>query len=294
MKWIMAPLVGALIGLLTNGLAIKMLFRPFKPVFIGKFRVPFTPGLIPKERKRIAQAVGQVIGRSLLDSDTLKNALCSQNMETAFREKAGNYIQKLEESPDNVEQYLDRKHFLAVAEGVKEKALATFPDYAAHKLSSDDMGHRIIDMVMTDVVENLGPMVKMVAKPALEASRESLGNTINTWIDEKMPGLVSEYLEKSYRGLMESPVKDAGASLRKHEKELEDYLWKMYQELMEKKAAELVAVLDIPTIIEEKIAVFDMEELEHLILEISQKELNSLVWLGGILGMLIGFINAFF
>lgn len=294
MKWIMAPLVGALIGLLTNGLAIKMLFRPFKPIFIGKFRIPFTPGLIPKERKRISQAVGQVIGRSLLDSDTLKNALCSPNMEAAFREKAGQYVKRLEESPENMEEYLGRTHFLEAAESLKEKAMATFPDYAAHKLSSDDMGHRIIDMVMTDIVENLSPMVKMVAKPALEASRDSLGNTINTWIEEKMPALVSEYLEKTYQGLMERPVEEAGAYLRRHLQEIEDYMWRLYQELMEKKAAELVSVLDIPTIIEEKIAVFDMEELERLILEISRKELNSLVWLGGILGMLIGFINAFF
>ena len=43
---ITAPLIGGLIGLLTNGIAIKMMFRPLKPVYIGKFRVPLTPGII--------------------------------------------------------------------------------------------------------------------------------------------------------------------------------------------------------------------------------------------------------
>ena len=55
---ITAPLVGGLIGLVTNGIAVKMIFRPLKPVYIGRFRLPFTPGLIPKERSRIARAIG--------------------------------------------------------------------------------------------------------------------------------------------------------------------------------------------------------------------------------------------
>lgn len=294
MKWIMAPLIGALIGLLTNGLAIKMLFRPFKPIYIGKFRLPFTPGLIPKERTRIAQAVGQVIGRNLLDGETLKAALCSEKMEEAFREKAAHYVQKLQESPESMEDYLGRTHFLEVAESLKAKAMDTFPEYAAHRLVEDDLGHRLLDMVMSDVIESLNPMVKMIAKSALEASREPLGDKINTWIGEQVPGLVGEYLDKSYQGLMDMPVEEAGAYLQKHEKEIEDYLWKMYQELMEKKAVQLVAVLDISGIIEEKIAAFDMEELERLILEISRKELNALIWLGGLLGMIIGFANALF
>ena len=44
---IAAPVIGGIIGLITNGLAIKMLFRPYKEIYIGKFRLPFTPGLIP-------------------------------------------------------------------------------------------------------------------------------------------------------------------------------------------------------------------------------------------------------
>ncbi|MCL6616572.1 MAG: DUF445 family protein, partial [Anoxybacillus ayderensis] len=38
--------VGALIGGMTNSLAIKMLFRPYRPMYIAGRRIPFTPGLI--------------------------------------------------------------------------------------------------------------------------------------------------------------------------------------------------------------------------------------------------------
>ena len=58
MEWlhyIATPLVGGFIGLITNGIAIKMLFRPHYPVKIGNIKLPFTPGLIPKEKPRIAK-----------------------------------------------------------------------------------------------------------------------------------------------------------------------------------------------------------------------------------------------
>ena len=51
--YIVSPLMGGIIGYFTNWLAIKMLFRPHKKLYIGNLPIPFTPGLIPKERTRI-------------------------------------------------------------------------------------------------------------------------------------------------------------------------------------------------------------------------------------------------
>lgn len=80
MEYIIGSLVGAIIGYITNWLAIKMLFRPHKEIRIGKFKVPFTPGLIPKERHRMARSVGETIGRHLLTKDTIIQSLCSESM----------------------------------------------------------------------------------------------------------------------------------------------------------------------------------------------------------------------
>ena len=38
-----------------------MLFRPRKALYIGKFHVPFTPGLIPSQQGRIAVSIGEVV-----------------------------------------------------------------------------------------------------------------------------------------------------------------------------------------------------------------------------------------
>jgi uncharacterized membrane protein YheB (UPF0754 family) len=71
LKYILPPLIGAVIGLLTNHLAIKMLFRPFKPVFIFGLRLPFTPGVIPKEHEKLAEKIGNTVGDHLLTNDSL-------------------------------------------------------------------------------------------------------------------------------------------------------------------------------------------------------------------------------
>ena len=56
MEYLISITVGAIIGYVTNWLAIKMLFRPQKEIRLRGKRLPFTPGLIPKEKERIALA----------------------------------------------------------------------------------------------------------------------------------------------------------------------------------------------------------------------------------------------
>ena len=48
-SYILAPLVGGFIGYVTNDIAIRMSFRPHAAKHIMGWRVPFTPGIIPKE-----------------------------------------------------------------------------------------------------------------------------------------------------------------------------------------------------------------------------------------------------
>ena len=80
MQWtiFIAPVVGGAIGYLTNFIAIKMLFHPHKAVHIGKWKLPLTPGLIPKEQGNIARSIGEVISQELLNADTLRGVLTSE------------------------------------------------------------------------------------------------------------------------------------------------------------------------------------------------------------------------
>ncbi len=77
---ILKPVIGAIIGYSTNWLAIKMLFRPYKEKYIGKVKLPFTPGVIPRERGRIAKSLGQAVGHKLLTEDVIKQELLSDQV----------------------------------------------------------------------------------------------------------------------------------------------------------------------------------------------------------------------
>ena len=63
--YILPPLVGGGVGYVTNGLAIRMLFHPQTAKHIMGQRLPFTPGIIPKEKGRIAEAVGTAISDNI-------------------------------------------------------------------------------------------------------------------------------------------------------------------------------------------------------------------------------------
>jgi uncharacterized membrane protein YheB (UPF0754 family) len=71
--YVSPPVVGGIIGYFTNDIAIKMLFRPYKAIYIGGRRIPFTPGLIPRNQERLAKNISDTIMGSLLTPDELQN-----------------------------------------------------------------------------------------------------------------------------------------------------------------------------------------------------------------------------
>jgi uncharacterized membrane protein YheB (UPF0754 family) len=70
--FVVPPVAGGIIGYFTNDLAINMLFRPYQAIYIGKRRLPFTPGLIPSNQERLAQKVSDTIMGSLLTPTELQ------------------------------------------------------------------------------------------------------------------------------------------------------------------------------------------------------------------------------
>ena len=70
--YVAPPVAGAIIGYFTNDIAIKMLFRPYKPIYFGKRQLPFTPGLIPRNQERLAKRIADTIMGSLLTPGELQ------------------------------------------------------------------------------------------------------------------------------------------------------------------------------------------------------------------------------
>lgn len=76
--------LGAIIGGYTNHLAIKMLFRPHRPIYIGKFQVPFTLGLIPKRRDELAVQLGKMVVDHLLTPEGIGKKLTNKEFQTSL------------------------------------------------------------------------------------------------------------------------------------------------------------------------------------------------------------------
>lgn len=79
-----SALVGGLIGYSTNWLAIKMLFWPLQEKRVGNWRVPFTPGLIPKKRAGLAASLGETVANYLVTPTTLQSALAAPEFRESW------------------------------------------------------------------------------------------------------------------------------------------------------------------------------------------------------------------
>ena len=74
-RLLVSPIVGSIIGYFTNWLAIKMLFRPHREIRFFNLKLPFTPGIIPKEKERIAKSVGNATAKYILSEEVIIKSL---------------------------------------------------------------------------------------------------------------------------------------------------------------------------------------------------------------------------
>ncbi|HNF49642.1 MAG TPA: DUF445 family protein, partial [Chitinophagales bacterium] len=100
-KWITVPLIGAFIGWITNWLAIKMLFRPRQPVKILWFTFQ---GIFPKNKPRIANKLGEIVQRDLINFTDIKDRLKDPDALKNFEEEIAQRVdvairERIERSP---------------------------------------------------------------------------------------------------------------------------------------------------------------------------------------------------
>lgn len=103
--------VGAVIGGVTNVIAIRMLFHPFKPYYIFKMRIPFTPGLIPKRREEIATKIGQVIEEHLITESVILQKLNEPNTREAINDLVIKQLSKLKSDDATIRKFANQFEF---------------------------------------------------------------------------------------------------------------------------------------------------------------------------------------
>ena len=85
LPYLIPPLLGALIGYVTNYIAIRMLFRPLKAWRLLGLRVPLTPGIIPAKRGELARKMGEMVGEHLLTVEDVGRAFGKDSIQRELR-----------------------------------------------------------------------------------------------------------------------------------------------------------------------------------------------------------------
>ena len=89
------PMLGALIGYLTNKVAIRMLFRPLKAWYVFGIRVPMTPGIIPSKRHDLAINFGEMVGEQLLTATDIGAALSAEPFQDHLHQLVDDRVKDL-------------------------------------------------------------------------------------------------------------------------------------------------------------------------------------------------------
>lgn len=294
LTWITAPVIGGLIGLITNSLAIKMLFRPHRAVYIGRFHVPFTPGLIPKEKERIAGAIGEVISKYLLDDATIQKAICDPKIKEKVARHVHDLILRMKQVTISLEVFLDQKG-LSDSLNIMETGLRnSVGEYVTNAVVESHLVDELIESALLSVQREMNPIVAKIAKNPLQSAKPEIIANTKEMLRARGPQMVGNYIDQKYMEICDYKICDLAELAQKHEKEVIDFLWEKYVYFIEQKSTALLRTLNLQQIVEERINGYDVAQLEKIILAISKKELNALVWLGGLLGMLMGFVNLLF
>jgi len=103
------PFIAAVIGWVTNFLAIKMLFHPKKPIKILGMTIQ---GIFPKRQKQLAEKLGDVVANELFSIKDIKSKLDDPEL-TAYAvkvidEKVDHYLRnKLPESMPMLKMFMN-------------------------------------------------------------------------------------------------------------------------------------------------------------------------------------------
>lgn len=308
-SYIIAPLLGGIIGYITNDIAIRMLFRPHKAKYLFGIKIPFTPGIIPKEKGRIASAIGGAISENLMSKDVLEKNLLSDEMITKIRLSMDSFFETQKNNQETVREFL--AHYLTANDidrlisGLKEG----LTDQVSTKLGESNWGEQISEVVMEHVSSKLridgldldipqmlksligssvwGQVANLIEKPA----KHYLAKNINQMLLANGHEIVGRLVDNGIDDISKLSMQKLLQGKELQVAQVTNTCIGLYKTIISEHLPRILEAINIPVIIESRINEMDMNETEKLIFQVMDKELKAIVWLGALLGMIMGSIN---
>ena len=292
---ILAPLVGGIIGYITNDLAIRMLFRPRKAMYIGRFHIPMTPGLIPSQQGRIAQSIGEVVSQQLLNEETLRQTLLSRQTLDTLHGKITGFLRSFSQDERTVYEILRQPAIRDRVNPSGESMRKKLAEALSAKIVEARLGHEIVDSIIGNRMDFLtqNKLFSMLidGNNTKEAIRDKLAEKVNELIADRAPDAAAALVNR-YRGeLMQTRLCDLYEKYKDREEQVTNGVLELYTSLLGDNLGRLLQAIDIEKIVVDKINGLDAAEIEKTAFDIMKHELRAIVYLGALLGCIMGFVN---
>ncbi len=294
-RLILAPLVGGIIGYITNDLAIRMLFRPRKAMYIGRFHIPMTPGLIPSQQGRIAQSIGEVVSQQLLNEETLRQTLLSRQTLDTLHGKITGFLRSFSHDERTVYEILRQPAIRDRVNPSGESMRKKLAEALSAKIVEARLGHEIVDSIIGNRMDFLtqNKLFSMLidGNNTKEAIRDKLAEKVNELIADRAPDAAAALVNR-YRGeLMQMRLCDLYEKYKDREEQVTNGVLELYTSLLGDNLGRLLQAIDIEKIVVDKINALDAVEIERTAFDIMKHELRAIVYLGALLGCIMGFVN---
>lgn len=291
LRYISGPIIGSLIGYFTNFIAVKMLFYPRKEIKVFGHRLPFTPGVIPKGKPRLARAIGKAVGETLITKEDIETRLLSpeviEKLSNSLYEKLSNPIKdsiiRVTNLPDNM------------YENGKNKITDIISNEIVLSLKKINYAELLIEKGTPLIKESItNPMINMfLSEEMIRSVAVPLGDKIQITISEKGLEYVRPYVMDKVNKIDSKSLPDLLNELNISNIMFSGVLSSIITKIMNESLSAVLNKIDISEIVETKINEMDIDELEKLILQVMKKELNAIVNLGALIGFILGIVNVF-
>ena len=299
-QYFVGPLVGAVIGYITNDIAIRMLFRPHQAKYIMGIHVPFTPGIIPKEKSRIATAIGKAISDNLMNREVLEKSLLSDDMLTKIGNAIDEFVSTQSHNDETIEQFAG--HYLPQEDidAMREDVTGGIVKMLTSKLEDSHLGENIARMATKHVMEKTRNSLAgrlgadMLLQPVAQLVEGFLAKHINEILKNNSRQMVTGLVKEESEHLTSMTMSQLIAGHEEQVTQARSGILSAYRVIITEHLPRILQDIDISAIVEQRINDMDMEEAEAIILDVMKKELRAIVWLGALLGSIMGTLTAIF
>lgn len=151
-KMIFLGAVGGAIGWFTNYVAVKMLFRPLKPIKIFNFEIQ---GLIPKRKNDIAKSVGEIVENELISVNDLWDRLINEKNKELVLSNLKFKVKKV--TDENIPAFIPRsiKSMIATYIGdIIDREFEKFTEQSSTVLIQDISKNINISQIVEEKINN--------------------------------------------------------------------------------------------------------------------------------------------